>query len=769
MRIGLFHPIQRLGLVLALFSASAVAWVRAADEPAVVPRPMIVEAGQGALRLTENSVIRTTSVSGDLFAVGRLLRNGLEKECGLRVGLDETKAGGSTVGEIRLALIPERRDLGQEGYELAVSPEGVVIQAATRAGVFWGTQTLLQLVAVASKGDQPSATKAVDLPAVRIVDRPRFGWRGLMLDCSRTFLPIEFLRKYVDLCAFYKMNVLHLHLTDDQGWRPAIRKHPRLTEVGSQFDGRFPGEVSGYYTREQMKDLVQYAAERCVTIVPEIEMPAHCLALLAAYPQLSCREPKNKYVIAPYMFMSDPDPQKEPRTPYGALCPGNDGTFQLVEDILQDIIEIFPGEYIHLAGDECPKGFWKECPKCQARVTAEGLKDEEELQSYFVRRVAKMIQARGRKVIGWDEILEGGLAPGAAIMSWRSTEAGITAAKMGHPVVMASKSHLYFDYCYNRTPASLVYAFEPVPSELSPEQRPLVLGVQACMWTHLARTEQAIDMSIFPRALALAEVGWTPADRREWGDFEARMKLHEPILAAKGVHCFVRNEGPLLPNLSAGQDGRLWLVNAKGEIHLRKGERWERFPGQARQVTSGPDGTIWSVSTKPAKRGYTLMRWLHGQWRPLGDDVAAVQIAAAPDGSLWTVTEAYAIWRYANDKWANVQGLAREVTAGRDGTVWILTADPAPGGYQLYAAPPGGRWRRVQPLMAGVHIAAGPALWVTRDDGSLLCIADGTWQPRPGDVSSLTVGVDGTVWALSGAGDGLLNWTGRGWRQVNQP
>jgi len=317
----------------------------------------------------------------------------------------------------------------------------------------------------------------------------------------------------------------------------------------------------------------------------------------------------------------------------------------------------------------------------------EGLENEEELQSYFIKRVAQMIQARGRKVLGWDEILEGGLAPGMALMSWRSLEAGIKAAKLGHPVVMASKSHVCFDFCYNRSPASLVYRYEPVPPELdTPDLRPLVLGGEACMWTHLARSETGIDMSIFPRLLALAEVLWTPAERQQWYDFSDRMKLHEAVLESKGVACFVRNEGLGLPNLTCGQDGRLWLVNSDGEIFLRQGEKWERFLGHARQVTSTPDGTIWSVSTQPATRGYALTRWSEPEkaWQPLGENIAAVQISAAPDGSLWTSTEAYAIWRYGDGKWANVLGLAREVSVGADGTVWILTMDPGPGGYELF-------------------------------------------------------------------------------------
>jgi hexosaminidase len=363
-----------LSLVLALWCGPDAGRVQAAGEPAVIPRPAVVEPGAGTFALNAKAVIRVGGPSDDLAPIGRFLRDRMKKEYGLQLALDEAATGAATGGEVRLALIADREDLGPEGYELVIAPEGIVIQAAAPAGIMWGTQTVLQLLAAAtSTARSGSAVKSVDLPAVRIVDRPRFAWRGLMLDCSRTFLTIDYLKKYVDLCAFYKMNVLQLHLTDDQGWRLEIRKYPRLPQVGAKFAPCFPGEVSGYYTQQQMKDLVAYAAERGVTIVPEIEMPSHCLALLAAYPELSCRGGNDKYVISPYLFQSDHDPDKQPKTPYGVLCAGNEKTYQVLKDILDEVIDLFPSEYIHIAGDECPKSFWKACPKCQARMKAVGL------------------------------------------------------------------------------------------------------------------------------------------------------------------------------------------------------------------------------------------------------------------------------------------------------------------------------------------------------------------------------------------------------------
>ena len=377
--------------------------------------------------------------------------------------------------------------------------------------------------------------------------------------------------------------------------------------------------------------------------------------------------------------------------------------------------------------------------------------------------------------MGWDEILEGGLAPGMALMSWRSLEAGITAAKLGHPVVMASKSHVYFDYSYNRTPPSLVYSYEPVPPELdAPDLRARVLGGEACMWTHLARSEAGIDMSIFPRLLALAEVLWTPSERCQWENFSKRIKLHEPVLKSKGVRCFERNEGLGLPNLTCGQDGRLWLVNAANEIFLRKRDTWQRFPGTARQVTSGRDGTIWAVSTQPATGGYALTRWSQSEekWRPLDDNVAAVQISASPDGSLWAATDAYAVNRYAEGKWTNVQGLAREVSVGPDGTAWTLTMDPGPGGFELFAAPPDGRFRRVQPLGTGVHIAAAGVgeVWICLDVGAVRLLRNGKYQDKPGKLIGVTATQDGGAWALTASADraqvNVIQWTDPGWKNI---
>jgi hexosaminidase len=347
-----------------------------------------------------------------------------------------------------------------------------------------------------------------------------------LIDTSRTFVPIAYLRRYVDLLALYKMNVLQLHLTDDQGWRVEVKKHPRLTSVGSKFDERY-NEFGGYYMQKDIKDLVAYASARNVTILPEIEMPGHCAAALAAYPDLGCRN--QPQVIFPFMEALVPGLQP------CVFCAGNDRTFEVLEDVLSEVIELFPSRYIHIGGDEAVKDWWKTCPKCQARIKAEGLKDESELQSYFVKRIERFLDSKHRKLIGWDEILEGGLAPRAAVMSWRGTVGGVEAIGQGHDVVFSPTSHCYFDYPNAEFSTVNVYSYEPVPEGITEEQSRHVLGAQGNMWTHIARSEDAIDRQVFPRLIALSEVTWSPRESRNLDDFLARLARHFPRLDALGV------------------------------------------------------------------------------------------------------------------------------------------------------------------------------------------------------------------------------------------
>lgn len=418
-----------------------------------------------------------------------------------------------------------------EGYLLTVSGKQVIITAKQANGAFYGVQTLLQLLKVEDQNNQITYNTIV--PGVKIVDYPRFTWRGMHLDVCRHFFDKEFVKKYIDALAMHKMNTFHWHLTEDQGWRIEIKKYPKLTEIGSvrsetmigknwnEFDGM---PHSGYYTQDDIKEVVQYATDRFITIVPEIEMPGHSLAALASYPEYGCSG--GPYEVAKTWGVFD-----------DVYCAGNDKTFEFLEDVLSEVITLFPGTYIHIGGDECPKAAWKKCKKCQQRIKTEGLKDEFELQSYFIRRIEKFLIANNKKLIGWDEILEGGLAPEATVMSWRGTEGGIHAAKMGHDVVMSPNAECYFDHYQGdpeKEPLAIggftdiaeVYNYEPVPSELNEEESKYILGAQANLWTEYITTNEHVEYMLLPRLSALSEVVWSPKEKKNLEDFNKRLKTH---------------------------------------------------------------------------------------------------------------------------------------------------------------------------------------------------------------------------------------------------
>ncbi|HBA30179.1 MAG TPA: beta-N-acetylhexosaminidase, partial [Parabacteroides goldsteinii] len=411
-----------------------------------------------------------------------------------------------------------------EGYRLTVTPEGIEIAGASEAGVFYGVQTLRKSIPAVAEGMN------IELPAVTINDYPRFAYRGMHLDVSRHFFPADSIKKYIDILALHNMNTLHWHLTDDQGWRIEIKKYPELTKIGSQRKetviGRNSGEYDGkpyggFYTQDEIRDVIAYAKERFVTIIPEIDLPGHQQAALAAYPDLGCTG--GPYEVWTQWGISD-----------DVICAGNDKAMQFLEDVLSEVIDLFPSEYIHIGGDECPKVRWKTCPKCQARIKAEGIKGdqkhsaEEYLQSYVISRMEKFVESKGRHIIGWDEILEGGLAPNATVMSWRGVDGGIEAAKQHHNVIMTPNTYLYFDY-YQSTdteneplaiggylPLERVYSLEPTAG-IPDEYKKYVIGVQANLWTEYIPTFSQVEYMIMPRMDALAEVQWTNAPK----DFKA--------------------------------------------------------------------------------------------------------------------------------------------------------------------------------------------------------------------------------------------------------
>jgi len=444
--------------------------------------------------------------------------------------LDRRQYAATSRGKGAIVFRPEedRRRTGLRpdsgGYTLTVTPETIRITASGEKGFFYGAVTLLQAVLFSGAGER------ISIPCMVVEDEPRFSWRGLMLDCSRTFQSVSYIKKTIDRMAFYKMNILHLHLTDDQGWRLEIRRYPELTRKGAKFPAQYeePPSHEGFYSQADIVDLVKYARQRNITILPEIEMPGHSLAALSCHPELSCTG--GPFQIYPYF--------KGPGVTKDIYCAGKEATFTFLENVLSEAADLFPGKFFHIGGDEAPKTRWKKCPLCQARIRKLGLKNEEELQGWFIRRIGKFLAGKAKRIVGWDEILRGGLPPGAVVMSWRGVRGGIRAAKNGYDTVMCPTSHCYFDYSYRRTPTRKVYSFDPLPRGLAGGEKKHILGVQANFWSHIDREPGKADRKIFPRLLALSEVGWSPRQGRNWKDFQRRLAAHLPILRSMGISPF---------------------------------------------------------------------------------------------------------------------------------------------------------------------------------------------------------------------------------------
>lgn len=523
----------------------------AAAEPAIVPRPVEVEPGVGRFKLNGESAVLVQSSYPETRAVAEQLAAWLRIRTGLPLPVREKARSENSAGSIVLAPAGGH-SRASDHYDLTITERGVGIFAAHPQGLFYAFQTLRQLLP--PEHERAAAVQppgAVEWPCLRISDHSRFLWRGMLLDCGRHFMDKEFVKRYIDLLAYHKLNVLHWHLTEDQGWRIEIRKYPKLTEVGAwrraTRDSEQPrdaqGRYGGFYTQDDVREIVAYARGRYVTVVPEIEMPGHCLAALAAYPELSCTG-------GPF----------EVRTEWGVeenvYCAGNEKTFEFLEGVLTEVIDLFPGQYIHIGGDEVPKARWKACPKCQERMKAEGLKDEHELQSYFVRRIEKFLSSRNRRLIGWDEILEGGLAPNATVQSWRGMSGAVAAASAGHDVIASPTTHCYLDYPQGPDPAApgwmgfidleKIYSFDPLPASLPPDKSKHILGVEGNIWTERA-PQPRVDWQVFPRLAALAEVGWSAPTTRDSADFSRRMRTHYRRLDALGVDYFVP-----LPQLASG-------------------------------------------------------------------------------------------------------------------------------------------------------------------------------------------------------------------------
>ena len=513
---------------LALACASCTAEKEANYQ--VIPLPQEVSLTQeNPFKLNENVLIAYPENNALLQRNAEFLSEYIQQATNYAPKTKAIAAGEQVKNAIVLGLDPSIAN--KEGYVLTTTPEGININGQTENGVFYGIQTLRKSIPAEAK----EAT--ILIPAGEIKDEPRFSYRGMHLDVGRHFFPKEFMKKYIDLLTLHNMNTFHWHLTDDQGWRIEIKKYPKLTEIGSQRSrtviGRNTQEYDntpygGFFTQEEAKEIVKYAQERYITVIPEVDLPGHMLAALAAYPEMGCTG--GPYEVCPRWGIFE-----------DVLCIGNDQTMQFLEDVMNEIIEIFPSKYVHIGGDEAPRTRWEKCPKCQARIKTEGLKAdknhtaEDRLQSYCMTRIEEFLNSKGRQIIGWDEILEGDVAPNATVMSWRGMEGGIKAAQLGHDVIMTPTSFCYFDYYQTAdtkdeplgiggyVPIEKVYSLEPVPAVLTEEQSKHILGAQANLWTEYIHSSEHVEYMVLPRMAALAEVQWTQPEKKDFKDFTKRL------------------------------------------------------------------------------------------------------------------------------------------------------------------------------------------------------------------------------------------------------
>ena len=496
----------------------------------IVPKPDKLTMGKGRFLINSNTkIISNVSLTGEATYLSEMIAKGSNKKL-------EILAEGSANGNINLKL--DSLIESPEGYNLLVSYDQIIISGKTPAGVFYGIQSLRQLMPAAIETVEQEINE-LTIPGVEISDHPRYGYRGMHLDVGRHFFGVESVKKYLDLIAMHKMNTFHWHLTEDQGWRIEIKKYPKLTQIGAYRKGTAIGlagtrnppytydtiPYGGFYTQEEIKEVVAYAADRHITVIPEIELPGHSLAALAAYPEFG--NATGPYEVAKRWGI------------FSEIYAPSDETFAFLEDVLTEVMELFPSKYIHIGGDEVLKKEWEESAYAQKVIKREGLKDEHELQSYFVQRIEKFLNKNGRDMIGWDEILEGGLAPNATVMSWRGIEGGVAAAKQHHNVIMTPGTHCYFDYYQaseaqrieepitgstRHTTVEKVYEYEPTPEGLSPEEASYILGAQGNVWTEYMPTWDRVEYKVLPRMTALSEVVWSSKEARNWDDFEMRLQ-----------------------------------------------------------------------------------------------------------------------------------------------------------------------------------------------------------------------------------------------------
>lgn len=534
-------------LVLLLFTIVSSSVL--ADLPAIIPQPITVTPLQGNFTMSNSTVLAIRPYTRETKELASVITAFLSASLGISLATIEGDVASENdviTRDVISIVIDREFAIAPEGYFLSITPDRLVIKASTVTGAFWACQTVRQLMPTRVENHAQGVEKVIAIPCVTITDAPRFSYRGLHLDVARHMFSVEFIKKYIDVMAAYKLNTFHWHLTDDQGWRIEIKGYPKLQQIAAYRNETLVGHnkavppvfdgirYGGYYTQEEIKEVVEYARQRHITIIPEIELPGHCLAALAAYPELGCTG--GPYQSATRWGIFD-----------DVYCAGNEKVFAFLEDVLAQVMELFPSTYIHIGGDEVRKQRWKACSKCQERIQSEKLRDEHELQSYFIQRIERFINSKGRTIIGWDEILEGGLAPHATVMSWRGIQGGIQAARLHHQVIMTPCPPLYFDYYQSQSPdeplairgySTLkdVYEYEPIPQELDAQEARYIIGVQANVWTEYIQTTPHVEYMTYPRAIALAEIAWSRAESKNYDDFVNRLKRNRTHLQAMHVY-----------------------------------------------------------------------------------------------------------------------------------------------------------------------------------------------------------------------------------------
>ena len=581
----------------------------------LAPMPAEVKMGKGIFSINKNTliVIEGKGQNKNTLVLNEYLKN--------TVGYKLQIAKKNTTSNA-IVLNTNRLDSKISGsYILESNSKATTISGFDDAGISYGIQTLIQLLQTSNPLSNVKKF-SLSIPQLSIIDYPRFQYRGMHLDVARHFYPVSFIKKYIDYLAAYKFNTFHWHLTDDQGWRIEIKKYPKLTEVGGfrtgTIIGRYPGKgndnlrYGGFYTQTQIKEIVQYAADKYITVIPEIEMPGHASAAIASYPQLSCFPNEDTQVPVDCAWNGSRKSKQVQQTwgVFEDVFAPTDYTFNFLQDVLDEVITLFPSKYIHIGGDECPKEAWKKSEVCQQLIKENNLKDEHGLQSYFINTIEKYLNTKGKNIIGWDEILEGGLAPNATVMSWRGEAGGIEAAKQGHKVIMTPGKPVYFDHSQSKNEDSVtiggynsiedVYAYEPIPAALNSEQAKYVLGAQANIWTEYMKNERKVEYMLFPRIAALSEVLWSPKEKRNWNDFERRLPAIFENLEKQKINyskAYYDLKATVLP--TKNNEGLHWKLESKQkEVLTINKNNWDSIWGYSKPELLKESATLYAYNSK---------------------------------------------------------------------------------------------------------------------------------------------------------------------------